>query len=112
MLGEEEFAILARKRAYVVNVSRGGVIDHEALVAALKGGKLRGAALDVTEPEPLPRESELWDMKNVIITPHFSGGGSEYLERVMHLFDVNLGRLEDGRKMFNIVKRGGEFDVT
>ncbi|KAF8535390.1 hypothetical protein BDD12DRAFT_855534 [Trichophaea hybrida] len=111
-LGKEEFDILSRPRpetgkgAYVVNIARGAIIDQEALVEVLKGGGLAGVSLDVTEPEPLEEESELWDMENVIITPHVSGVGSEYKERCLEVLEMNLGRMERGEKLVNVVKRG------
>jgi phosphoglycerate dehydrogenase-like enzyme len=85
--GEDEFAILGRRRnAVLCNVSRGEVLDQKALVAAVKKspgeGGLRGVALDVTDPEPLPKDNELWDLPNVFITPHVSGRSSAYSERV------------------------------
>ena len=60
LMGKEEFAILAKRRAFVVNISRGRIFDQDALVEALNGEKLGGAALDVTDPEPLPEKSPLW----------------------------------------------------
>ncbi len=71
-LGPEEFAVM-KKRAILVNVGRGKTTDTGALVEALQSGKIYGAGLDVTDPEPLNADSPLWDMPNVIITPHSSG---------------------------------------
>lgn len=78
LLGKEEFEILGKRNAFLVNVSRGKVLQQDDLIASLKqytenggsGGGLRGAALDVTDPEPLPEDSELWDLENVVVTPH------------------------------------------
>ncbi|KAF8244914.1 NAD(P)-binding protein [Wilcoxina mikolae CBS 423.85] len=81
-------------------------LGKDALVEALKGGGLAGASLDVTEPEPLGKDSELWDMENVIITPHVSGVGSEYKERCLEVLEMNLGRMERGEKLVNVVRRG------
>ncbi len=67
--------------AMIYNVGRGAVIDTEALVAALQSGHLGGAGLDVTEPEPLPADSPLWDLDNVLITSHTSGASPRYWER-------------------------------
>ncbi|PWW72267.1 hypothetical protein C7212DRAFT_286555 [Tuber magnatum] len=106
MLSTAEFEILGRRKAYVVNVSRGGIIDHDALTKALKAGLLAGASLDVTEPEPLPTDSELWTMRDVVITPHISGTGRGYVARVVDLLEANLERLSAGESMFNVVKRG------
>lgn len=100
-----EFDILARRRAFVVNISRGKVIDQPALVEALNDGKLRGAALDVTDPEPLPKDDPLWDAKNVIITPHISGSSTKYDERAFDVLFTNLKRRERGEKMFNLIDR-------
>ena len=66
-------ALLPRK-AWLVNVGRGSTVDEDALVDALRGGELAGAALDVTRTEPLPVDSPLWDLPNVILTPHAAGG--------------------------------------
>lgn len=106
MLSTAEFGILGKRKAYVVNVSRGEIIDHDALTMAIKEGLLAGASLDVTEPEPLPSDSELWGMENVVITPHISSAGDGYLARVVDLLETNLGRLSAGERMFNIVKKG------
>ncbi len=66
---------------------------------------MRGAALDVTDPEPLPKESELWDLKNVTITPHISGLGTAYAERSFDILEKNLTRLERAEKLLNVVSR-------
>ena len=68
------------------------MIDQEALVRALKAGRIGGAALDVTEPEPLPPDGELWGLENVMITPHISGGTPRYMDRAIELFCDNLDR--------------------
>jgi len=66
----------------LVNVARGGVVDTDALLDALRGNSIRGAALDVTDPEPLPEDHELWGFENVLITPHNAGHTPEYFERL------------------------------
>lgn len=115
LLGAAEFEILSAPRpktgrgAFVINISRGGLIDHDALLAALKCGGLAGASLDVTEPEPLPLDNELWGLKNVLITPHVSGFEDSYMERVIDIFAVNLGRLKMGERLVNVVDRGREY---
>lgn len=115
LLGAAEFDILSAPQpktgrgAFVVNISRGGLIDHAALLAALKSGGLSGASLDVTEPEPLPLDSELWGLENVIITPHVSGLENSYMERVLEVFAVNLERLRTGETLVNVVDRGREY---
>lgn len=109
ILGAEELAILGRRGAFVLNISRGEAIDQDALVAALKRpvgeGGLRGAALDVTTPEPLPAESELWGLENVTVTPHVSAWNGRYVERTMGVLGENLGREERGEGLVNLVDR-------
>lgn len=104
-LGKEEFEILGRKKAMVTNISRGAILDQKALISALKDGTLRAASLDVTDPEPLPEDSELWGMENVIITPHISGLGSAYMDRSLQILETNLERRAKGEKLINVVNR-------
>ncbi len=66
---------------------------------------LRGAALDVTDPEPLPEDSPLWTLPNVFVSPHVSGAGVDYVERAVGVLDLNLGRLERGERLVNVVDR-------
>lgn len=91
--------------AWVVNIGRGGVLDHDALARRLADGQLGGAALDVTEPEPLPASSPLWHDPNVIITPHISGLSAHYNERVTTLLAENLRRFLADTPMLNLVDR-------
>jgi phosphoglycerate dehydrogenase-like enzyme len=106
-LGKEEFEILGKKNAFIVNIARGSIVVQDELIAALKKkeGGLRGAALDVTDPEPLNKDSELWDMENVTVTPHVSGMGTMYLERSFEILERNLTLLEQGKKLINVVDR-------
>lgn len=108
-LGAEEFAILGKTNAFIVNIARGAIVNQDELIAALKKspeeGGLRGAALDVTDPEPLPKESELWDLENVAVTPHISGLGTAYAERSLDILEKNLTRIEKGEKLLNVVDR-------
>ena len=90
--------------ACVVNVSRGEVIDEAALIAALKQEKLGGAYLDVVEKEPLDAGSELWDMPNVIVSPHTAGHSQGNERRVADIFLENLGNWVAGRPLRNLVK--------
>ncbi|KAL8810219.1 MAG: hypothetical protein Q9223_005181 [Gallowayella weberi] len=135
LLGEEEFQILSKRNAFISNISRGSIISQPALIAALKAYDshttslhtdkdsfavapeadlkaatsipgLRGAALDVTDPEPLPKDDPLWDAPNCIITPHISGLGSAYVDRCFQVLEVNLERREKGEKLINLVDRG------
>jgi phosphoglycerate dehydrogenase-like enzyme len=82
--------------AVLVNVARGAIVDQDALTRALQGGSLGGAALDVFEEEPLPAESPLWELSNVVVTPHNAGWGSHTLERAADLFAENYRRFADG----------------
>jgi phosphoglycerate dehydrogenase-like enzyme len=85
-----------------VNIARGGLVDEAALVAALKS-RLSGAVLDVFEQEPLPPESPLWSLPNVIITPHISGISPKLMDAVVELFVKNLQRYQAGELLYNIV---------
>lgn len=108
-LGKEEFDALSHggeNPAFVTNIARGAIIEQDALIEALKDGRLRGAALDVTDPEPLPKESELWGLENVIVTPHVSGGSAAYKERTFQVLERNLQAREKGDKLVNVVNRG------
>ncbi|TVY65703.1 D-2-hydroxyacid dehydrogenase [Lachnellula suecica] len=108
-LAAPEFEILGKKNAFILNIARGPIIQQDDLIAALKKpeaeGGLRGAALDVTDPEPLPADSELWDLKNVAITPHISGLGTLYAQRSFEILERNLTNLENGSKLINVVDR-------
>ena len=92
-----------KKGAFLVNVARGGVLDHNALIDALNDGTLSGCGLDANDPEPLPPESTLWDMPNVIITPHCSGTSTNYMNRATNLLCENLDNFRHGRPMFNVI---------
>ena len=82
--------------AHLVNVARGRVVDEPALIAALQAGRIRGAALDVTSEEPLPADSPLWAMPNVLITPHTGGETHMYEDNVLDLMVENIARLQRG----------------
>lgn len=107
LIGSDELDALGE--GWVVNVGRGSVVDESALIHALQHGQLRGAGLDVFEQEPLPPDSPLWDMPNVVITPHSAGNTPRYGERLANIFDRNLtafsgeggpwiNRVVDGRR--------------
>ncbi|GAB6165482.1 D-2-hydroxyacid dehydrogenase [Thermostilla marina] len=87
--------------ALFANVARGAIVVHEDLIEALRIGHLAGAVMDVTDPEPLPPESPLWDMQNVIITPHVGGQVKTRADDVVRLFAENLRRWKDGRPLIN-----------
>jgi phosphoglycerate dehydrogenase-like enzyme len=90
--------------AHIINIGRGEIIDEAAMIEALRSGHLGGAYLDVFEKEPLPEESPLWDLPNVIISPHNSAAASGNDERVYQLFIANLGRWQDKQALTNEVR--------
>ena len=101
---------LARMKpdAYLIVVSRGGIVDEDALADALHAGRLAGAGIDVTEVEPLPSDSRLWDAPNVVITPHTAGDSSEKERRCVEILRENLLRFAQGETLLNMVdKRRG-----
>jgi phosphoglycerate dehydrogenase-like enzyme len=100
LIGETELRIM-RRNAYLVNIARGRVIDEQALVRALSEGWIAGAGLDVTEEEPLPSESPLYSLPNVILTPHISGNSAHYDTRLAALFADNLKRYSVGQQLQN-----------
>lgn len=95
LIGEAELNTLSPS-AYVINVCRGGVLDTDALVAALQKNDISGAALDVTDPEPLPADSPLWRMGNVLITPHVGGHTPKHWDRLSEIVAHNVRQLEAG----------------
>lgn len=107
MIGAEEISAL-KEGAYIVDVSRGEVVDHEALISALRERRLGGVALDVFPEEPLPEDSPLWKFPKVIISPHISGNTPYYDERAVALFSENLRRYLADLPPYNIIdpKRG------
>jgi phosphoglycerate dehydrogenase-like enzyme len=104
LIGPAQFAAM-KPGAHLVHVARGGVVDEDALLAALDGGRLAGAALDVFAAEPLPPESRLWDHPRVLVTPHVSGLASDYATQVQRLFSDNLRRFLEGRALRNVIDR-------
>lgn len=107
LIGADELAQM-KPTAYLINIGRGGLIDEAALAAALREEKIAGAGLDVFEKEPLPPESPLWEMENVLITPHNAGNSPRSHERMMELFCENLRRYLAREPLMNLVdKRAG-----
>jgi len=104
MIGDAEFAAM-KDGALIVNVSRGKLIDEVALVRALETGRLRGAALDVFEHEPLAPASPLWAREDVFITPHVSGFQARHWPDAAALFANNLRRFETGQPLLNLVDK-------
>jgi phosphoglycerate dehydrogenase-like enzyme len=95
MIGAEQLAKM-KPTAMLVGISRGGIINQEALADALRTGQIAAAATDVTKPEPLPPESELWDLENMLITPHCAGGTQLEGQQIIEIFAENLGRFLRG----------------
>jgi phosphoglycerate dehydrogenase-like enzyme len=103
-------ALAAMKQgSYLINVSRGKIVQTDALIAALESGRLAGACLDVTEPEPLPPEHPLWKMKNVVITPHVSSDSEVTDERWWALLRENIRRFGAGEPLLNVVDKGAGY---
>lgn len=102
LLGREEFDLM-KKRAIVINIGRGSIIDTYALVEALNNKKIAGAGIDVTDPEPLPAGHPLWSAENVIITPHVSALSTRNGDRRLAIFTDLLKRYLSGQKMYNTV---------
>jgi len=101
----EEALDAMKETAVLINVARGGVVDEAALVSALAAEKIAGAALDVFEQEPLPKSSPLWNLDNVIISPHVSGNASDYHEKAANLFVANLRRYLENQPLLNQLDR-------
>jgi phosphoglycerate dehydrogenase-like enzyme len=95
-------------KAFLVNVARGDIVDCGALIAALQAGRLGGAALDVTDVEPLAATSPLWDLPNVIISPHIAGGGSTGYPQQKALFAKNLARFAAGEPLLNVCRQAAK----
>jgi phosphoglycerate dehydrogenase-like enzyme len=103
-IGAKELAAM-KSSAYLVNIGRGQTIDEAALLPALQNKTIAGAALDVFEQEPLPQDSPLWALDNLLITSHYSGGHARYHERAFAIFLDNLGRYQQGQPLRNVVNK-------
>ncbi len=104
LLGKGELALMKRS-AYLINISRGKIVQEKALIKALADGKIAGAALDVFEEEPLPQGSPLYSMDNVIITPHIAGLSRYYFARAVDIFRSNLSKYIKGQPLINVVDK-------
>jgi phosphoglycerate dehydrogenase-like enzyme len=104
VIGAPELSAMKRD-AILINVSRGQLIDEPALAAALERGAIGGAALDVFVDEPLPSDSPLWTLPNVLITPHTSGFRPDHWDAAVALFADNLRRFEQGSTLVNVVDK-------
>lgn len=104
MFSKEKLKLM-KNGAVLLNVGRGNVVDTDSLCDAVEGGYLLGAGLDVVDPEPLPENHRIWDIENIIITPHISGGFHipETLEKIVQISAKNLNDFINGEKLINIV---------
>jgi phosphoglycerate dehydrogenase-like enzyme len=97
LIGASAFAAM-KPTAALVNVARGRVVDEPALIEALRSGRIAAAALDCVWDEPLPEASPLWELPNVLVTPHTAGETQRYEDNVLDLLQENLGRLRRGER--------------
>jgi phosphoglycerate dehydrogenase-like enzyme len=104
LIGEKELAQM-KNTAYIINTSRGKIIDEKTLIDALENQRIAGAGLDVFEEEPLSPNSRLYDLENVIITPHVAGTMVDYFQKVAQIFKENLKSYLTNRKMVNLVDK-------
>ncbi|MWV63286.1 D-2-hydroxyacid dehydrogenase [Halorubrum sp. JWXQ-INN 858] len=102
LIGESELATLS-PHAVLVNAARGGIVDTDALVSALRSNGIRGAALDVTDPEPLPADHPLWGLENCLITPHTGGHTPKHWDRLADIVADNVAALESGDDLRNLI---------
>ncbi len=110
LLNAQAFAHM-KPNALLINVARGPVVVEADLVAALQSGRLRGAGLDVTEVEPLPKESQLWDMPNVLITPHVGAQSARRVDDSTRFFCEHLRRYQRGEPLLNLVDKKLGFPI-
>jgi phosphoglycerate dehydrogenase-like enzyme len=104
IIGEAQLRSM-KPTAYLINIARGNVIDEEALIRALEEHWIAGAGLDVFAMEPLPADSRLWELPNVIFSPHVAGAMENYIERATEVFCENLRRYLNGRRLINVVDK-------
>ena len=106
LIGERELDLM-KHEAIIINTARGNIIDHDALVEALRAKRIRGAALDVFDPEPPPADDPLLSLDNVVLSPHQAGVTAESLLRILQAAAVNCNRLAAGEEVHDIVGEGG-----
>ncbi|MGA8599338.1 MAG: D-2-hydroxyacid dehydrogenase [Bryobacteraceae bacterium] len=104
MMGTREFELM-KKNSYFIAVSRGGIYNMNGLVRALDEKRLAGAGVDVTDPEPLPKDHALWKFPNVIITPHIAGRSDQDARRMVGTIQENIRRFVDGRPLIDVVDK-------
>ncbi len=102
IIGKRELSIM-KPGSYLINIGRGQLIDEKALIEALEAKKIAGAALDVFDTEPLPSDSPLWSMENVVVTPHYSGMAENLWEKTAARFCENAIRFKDGKRLIGAV---------
>ncbi len=108
LFGEDEFATM-KPGSYIINIGRGPIVDTDALIAALRSGHLAGACLDVTDPEPLPSDHELWTLPNVFITPHVSSSSQLTRDAWKQTYLENIRRFSRGEELLNIVDKSAGY---
>jgi phosphoglycerate dehydrogenase-like enzyme len=104
MMGARQFGLM-KKNSYFIAVSRGGIYDMNGLVKALDDNRLAGAGVDVTDPEPLPKDHPLWKFNNVVITPHIAGRSDQDAARMVGTIKENLRRFVEGKPLINVVDK-------
>lgn len=104
LIGAAEFRLM-KPSALLVNVSRGGIVDEQALCTALQSGMIAGGGLDVVEKEPLPPDSPLWEAPNLILTPHQAGFSADRHANMIRFFQSNLKRFVNGQELRNVVDK-------
>ncbi len=104
LIGEKELRVM-KPNAFLINIGRGRTIDEDALVCALVEKRIAGAGLDVFATEPLPKDSKLWELPNVVFSPHVAGGGEDTGLISAEQFCKNLRRYLSGKKLLNVVKK-------
>lgn len=104
MMGASQFALM-KKNSYFIAVSRGGIYDMNGLVKALDEKRLAGAGVDVTDPEPLPKDHPLWKFENAIITPHIAGRSDRDAGRMVGTIQENIRRFVAGKPLINVVDK-------
>jgi D-2-hydroxyacid dehydrogenase (NADP+) len=104
LIGHQELGMM-KPTSFLINISRGELVNEAALAWAIKEKRLAGAALDVFQHEPLPSDSPFWEMAEVIITPHIAGNSPRFLENANALFSKNLRRYLNGKPLLNVYDR-------
>ena len=104
LFGMKKFKLM-KKSGVIINIGRGGLINEKELIKALEDKVIGGAGLDVTEEEPLSEKSRLWEMENVVLTPHHSGWSEKYMDRAIDLFCINLKAYLRRKKLPNLVDK-------